>query len=284
MRSESARSTVLDWPGADEAYLTLDLECDFGTALSENTFQAAAHTGRLVDLLERLDVPLTVFVQTELLAVDPSAVDRLRDADVRTRFYPHSHTHQRRERTDAAFEVSESTRRYREFFGRAPAGYRFPDGAVRPADYRELAEHGYRFDASVFPTVRPGQFDNTEEPTEPSYHADADVVEIPFTLYSDRIRVPTALSYCRLLGRPFTELLLRRPPSVVLFNVHMHDLVTPPAYRRLSPLYKAVYARNDDRGFELLERILRRLQDGGLTFETLDSVHERLRDRQLVRA
>jgi peptidoglycan/xylan/chitin deacetylase (PgdA/CDA1 family) len=279
----SAPRAVLNWPVTDETYLTLDLECDFGTALSENTFQAAAHTDRLVALLERLDVPLTVFVQTELLGADPGAVERLRDADVRTHFYPHSHTHQRRERTDVDFEVRESTERYRRFFGHDPAGYRFPDGAIRPVDYRTLAEHGYQFDASIFPTVRPGQFDNTEEPTTPSYYPDANIIEIPFTLYSDRIRVPTALSYCRVVGRPFSELLLRRPPPVMVFNVHMHDLKTPPAYRRLSPMYKAIYARNDGRGFQMLEAVIRRLRDAGMTFETLESVHARLREIPTVK-
>lgn len=56
-------------------------------------------------------------------------------------------------------------------------------------------------------------------------------------MYSDAVRVPTALLYCRLLGRPFTELLCRLPPGAVIFNVQMHDLVNPPAFADLSPFY-----------------------------------------------
>ena len=283
MRSEIAQKKVWDWPTTDEAYLTLDLECDFGTALSSNSYQAASNTAPLVDFLERLDIPLTVFVQTELLTVAPAAIDRLRAADIRTRFYPHSHTHQKRNQTDVGFEVRESTTRYREFFGRNPTGYRFPDGAVHAADYHELANHGYQFDASVFPMMRPDRFNNSGEPTVPSYQAGPDIVEIPFTMYSNKIRVPTALSYCRLIGRPYTELLRRRPPSVVMCNFHMHDVVTPPAYRHLPRLYKAVYARNGGRGYEFLERIITGLRDAGLSFETLDSVHERLRNHHSTR-
>jgi len=267
---------VLDWPTSRAAYLTLDLECDFGTALRDNTFEAASHTDRLVTLLERLQIPLTVFVQTELLDANPAAVDRLIEADVSTEFYPHSHTHQARARTDVATEVQQSTERFQSFFDRDPLGYRFPDGDIRTNDYDHLAAHGYRFDTSVFPTVRFGKFDHTDEPTSPSYRTDTDIVEIPFTTYPRLLKIPIALSYCRLFGRPYTELLLRRPPPVVVFNIHMHDLITPSTYRELSPLYKAIYARND-RGFELLETVLYRLQEAGLDFRLLSSVHDRLR-------
>lgn len=63
----------LDWPAPQRFYLTLDLECDFGTALEENTFFATWSVDRLVALLERFDVPLTCFVQTELLDESPGA-------------------------------------------------------------------------------------------------------------------------------------------------------------------------------------------------------------------
>jgi len=267
---------ALNWPASREVYLTLDLECDFGTALRNNTFEAASYTDRLVTLLERLQIPLTIFVQTELLVANPAAVDRLIEAGFYTEFYPHSHTHQARTRTDMTAEIQRSTERFRSFFDQDPLGYRFPDGDIRDSDYDHLAAHGYRFDASVFPTVRLGKFNHTNEPTTPSYRAATDVVEIPFTTYPRALKIPTALSYCRLFGRPYTELLLRRPPPVVVFNIHMHDLFTPSTYRELSPLYKTVYARNDW-GFELLETVLDRLLRAGLNFRSLSSVHDRIR-------
>jgi hypothetical protein len=102
------------------------------------------------------------------------------------------------------------------------------------------------------------------------------VVELPFTVYSPLLRVPTTLSACRLLGRPFTALLVNRPPPVVVCNLHMHDLVTPPAYRRLPRGYKAVYGRND-RGFDILENVLDRFEAAGYAFDTLGTAAETLR-------
>jgi hypothetical protein len=56
-------------------YLTLDLECEFGTALRENTYYAARYTDEPISLLKEMDVPLTCFLQTELLDERPEAVE-----------------------------------------------------------------------------------------------------------------------------------------------------------------------------------------------------------------
>lgn len=275
--------SVLSWPAQPRAYLTLDLECDFGTLLAANvpspganSYEAAGYTDRLAALLESLSIPLTCFVQTDLLEARPEAVEALRAADVDVRFHPHSHTHRHRSKTSIRYEVEESTARYRDFFGRDPVGYRFPNGDVRPEDYDHLAREGYRFDASVFPTWRPGHFDNTDQPRTPQYLDTWDLYEIPFTVYARWLPVPTALSFCRLFGRPYTELLTRRPPPVVVFNIHMHDLVTPSTVDRLPAHYRGVYARNDH-GLEMLESVLRSLADRGYQFGRIDDVHDALR-------
>jgi len=267
---------TLAWPRPDQFYLTLDLECDFGTALPENTYQAIDAVDRLVALLEARDTPLTCFVQTELLDVKPAVVEELVDCGVDVRFHPHSHVHRRREEAAVDAELEISTDRYREFFGREPAGYRFPNGNVRDEDYGLLSEYGYEFDASIFPSWRPNHFDNTGAPTVPQYLAAYDLFELPFTVYSDWLRIPTALSYSRLLRRPFGWLLTRRPPPVVVYNIHMHDLVTPGSYAALPAPYKLVYGVND-RGFEILERVLDASFAAGYEFGTLDEAHEQLR-------
>lgn len=265
-----------DWPAGRNAYVTLDLECDYGTALSENTYEAVKHIDSLVELLERLDVPLTCFVQTELLEVQPATVERLREAETNVTFHPHSHLHKPRDEISVKCEISKSKRRYQKFFGTVPSGYRFPNGDVRPSDQQVLANHGYEFDASVFPTWRPGVFNNLREPTRPSYRDDIDLFEIPNTVYSSLIKVPTSLSYCQILGRPYIEVIKRYPPSVLVFNLHMHDLVTPSTFSRLPRIYRALYSRVGD-GLSTLKGIVTALQKKKYQFETLDTVHERLR-------
>lgn len=275
-RYDTPSARDVGWPGERRVYLTLDLECDFGTALTENVYGAAGHTDRLATLLDRHGVPLTTFVQTELLDERPESVEALRSCGSEVTFHPHSHTHARREATTSRHEISASTERFTDYFGEAPTGYRFPNGDVRPEDYRLLAAFDYEFDASVFPIWRPGHFNNVGSSTVPHYLADHDLFELPFTVYSETVRVPTALSYCRLLGRPFTALLTRYPPGMVVLNVHMHDLVTPESVRDLSPFYRAVYARNDH-GFDLLSRLVGAFREAGYAFDTLDSAHEELR-------
>ena len=269
---------VFEWPSNRTIYFTLDYECDFGTALPENTYGAIDHTRNLVSLLERLDVPLTCFVQTELLDERPEAVERLRKSDVSVAFHPHSHTHLPRERTSIRREIKESTDRFESFFGDQPTGYRFPNGNIRPDDYRLLSEFGYEFDASVFPSWRPGHFNNTKSLTTPQYLDDYDLVELPFTVYSDSVRIPTALSYCQLLGSPYTSVLTRRPPSSLVFNIHMHDLVTPSSYYQLPRHYQALYSRNRH-GLALLEKALQQFKDQGYAFGHLDHAHESIRGR-----
>jgi len=273
---ESATFQTLSWPVTERFYLTLDFECDYGTALPENTYQAVEAVDDLQRLLDAHDVPLTCFVQTELLDAKPEAVETIRAASSTVQFHPHSHTHKPRGETIIEDEIRRSTVRYTEFFGRDPVGYRFPNGNVRQTDYRCLAEYGYEFDASVFPSWRPNHFNNTSKPTVPQYLPSHDLVEIPFTVYSDRLRIPTALSYGRLFRRPFEWLLTRRPPPVVVYNIHMHDLVTPDRFSDLPPTYKAIYGQND-RGFELLRRTLEAFDEHGYTFDTLDNLHETVR-------
>ncbi|WP_080510446.1 polysaccharide deacetylase family protein [Halorubrum coriense] len=266
------RRENLAWPDEKRVYLTLDYECDYGTALSENTYYALSHTDELVTLLENHEIPLTCFVQTEVLDERPDEVETLRNSDTLVNFHPHSHTHAPREEISIEDEIELSTARYRTFFETDPSGYRFPNGNVREPDYRLLADYGYKFDASVFPSWRPGHFNNTRAETRPVYLPEYDIVELPFTVFSKALRIPTALSYCQLIGRPYTELLKRRGPSSVVLNIHMHDLVTPPSYDDLSPLYRRIYDRNPS-GFDTLRHLVEGLLQRGYAFSTLNRLH-----------
>ena len=259
-------------------FLTLDYERDFGTASPREQYEALEYTEQLVRLLEELGVSLTCFVQTRVLEQFPEKVERLRTSDIDVSFHPHSHTHRPREETDAEYEIEKSTERYRQFFGQRPVGYRFPDGAIRDEDYEHLAAAGYRFDASIFPSWRPGSFSNVTAPTMPTYLPTQDLVEIPFTVYSPSLRVPTALSYCRVVGRPLVELLKHYPPRPTVLNIHMHDLRTPPSVRNLPLVYRSLYRRNDN-GFELLEEILKSFLERGYSTSLVDIYHRHLRDR-----
>jgi len=264
-----------EWPVDDRVYLTLDLECDFGTALGENTYHAARQLDVLLDLLERHDAPLTVFLQTELMEAAPDVVDRLGEAEVPIEVHPHSHTHPPRCEADPETEIRTSVEHVRERFDPDPLGFRFPDGATRPGDPRRLADAGVEFDASLFPTRRPGRFDNADAPRYPFVHEGTEIVELPFSVVGERVSVPVSLSYLKLLGRPFEWAVRHRPPSVLVFDLHMHDLVPTPSVDELPPHYQLVYARNASRGPAILDGLLEALAADGYTYGLMSDLYER---------
>lgn len=264
--------------GTKRVFLTLDLECDYGTALYENTYEAAGATDELVSLLESFSVPVSCFLQTELLTERPGAVNTLFTADVPVEVHAHSHTHPNHEESDVAFEVSESVRRVRGEFGTPSIGFRFPDGSLNTTDYQTLADHQVAFSSSVFPSLRPGRFNNLDQPRRPFRHPASDIVELPFTVFSRYLPVPVALSYLKLLGAPFRQLVSARPPSNIVFDFHMHDLVVPAAYEDLSPAYRAIYTRNKRRGFEIMSTFISTLQDKGYSFEPISTLYQEVAD------
>jgi hypothetical protein len=79
-----------------------------------------------------------------------------------------------------------------------------------------------------------------------------------------------------LLRRPFGWLIRERPPSVVVHNIHMHDLVTPETVSGLSWPYRLLYGHND-RGFEILERTLDAFVSKEYEVGLIDDVHDSLR-------
>ncbi|SDK15595.1 Polysaccharide deacetylase [Halovenus aranensis] len=274
----TSRVLLDEWPIDKQVFLTLDLECDYGTAIQENTYEAARETPKLASILEQYDVPLSCFLQTELLERSPRAVEGLEDAGVPVEFHAHSHTHPSRDKADVEYEIQESVTRIRSRFNNDNIGFRFPDGAADPGDYSVLSEHGIPFSASLFPSWRPGRFNNTGESLTPFRDMNSNIIEIPFTVYSSSIRIPVSLSYLKLVGRLFEKILYQNPPTVVIFDMHMHDFVTPHAFSKLPKAYQLVYSRRQEAGFSIFRRFIQELQDQGYTFELVSELHSTLEE------
>jgi peptidoglycan/xylan/chitin deacetylase (PgdA/CDA1 family) len=259
-------------------FLTLDLECDYGTALEENRYDAATSTDELASLLESFEVPVSCFLQTELIEMCPDAVNNLLIADVPVEMHAHSHTHPDHDDADVTYEVSESLRRVRGEFGTSPIGFRFPDGSFDGTEYQVLADNQVQFSSSVFPSFRPGRFNNLAQPTTPFQHLTSGIVELPFTVFSKYLPVPVALSYLKLIGMPFRTLVDDQPPRVIVFDFHMHDLVVPPAFENLSPLYRGIYTRNKREGFAILSDFINTLQKRGYNFAPISQLYQEVAD------
>lgn len=262
------------WPLDQKVFLTLDLECDYGTAIEPNFYQAANEIDHLIRVLEKHDVALTCFLQTEILDTIPEAVTSLEDSSVPVNFHAHSHTHPKREDADVNFEISESISRVRDRFDNEVLGYRFPDGAAKSSDYKLLSENGIKFNASLFPSWRPGRFNNLVEPVYPYLHVPSKVIEIPFTVCSNKIRVPVTLSYLKLLGKPLETVVFRNPPRVIVFDLHMHDLVVPDTFAELPPAYRALYSRHKNSGVKILNRFIKKMLSKEYDFGVINDLYE----------
>jgi peptidoglycan/xylan/chitin deacetylase (PgdA/CDA1 family) len=278
MTSRCKRTILSGWPTTKKVYLTLDFESDYGTALRTDSYDAVARSDLLARFVERNSLPLSCFLQTEVLEEAPHSVTELASVDSPIEFHAHTHTHPLRDEADVDFEVRKSVDVVRERFGVETVGFRFPDGAANKADYWVLKRNEVSFAASLFPSWRPNRFDNHDQPIYPFRHDPTGIVELPFTVYSRTVRIPVSLSYLKLLGRPFEWLVRYRPLDVIVFDMHMHDIVVPPAFEDLPSAYRAVYARNKYKGLQVLDRVVTALREHGYTFGLMSNLHERVEE------
>jgi len=262
--------------------LTLDLEQDYGDLLDKPVYNGLTYIPDLVSRLKDSHVPLTIFVQGSLLENFPNAIERLCKLDVE--FELHSYSHLKYKNTNTQYEVVSGKKAYIKYFGKNPKGYRFPSGIFNHNDYAILAMNGFQFDSSVFPSVRPGAFNNLNMPIKPYYLVEHKIVELPFTVFSRFVRIPIALSYIKLLGWPYLELLKLSPlPNVIIFNFHMHDLFTLPTASNLNikessllnrNIYKRIYQQKRNDGFVLLERVIAMFQARKYDFMKLEAIYD----------
>lgn len=284
MRLGTEQEAVLDLGelrGQKVVCLTLDLEQDHADLLDVPHYEGVIHVPDLAQFLSAREMPLTCFVQGSLLQSHPAEIGCLSTVDVE--FELHSYSHPVPGKVKLEKEVCEGKKAYRQYFGRDPVGYRAPLGVMEESGYGILASNGFRFDASVFPSMRPGVFNNLGKPTVPYLIGRHRLVEFPAGVLSNRIRVPMSLSYIKLLGEPFLRLIKAvRLPNLLVFGFHMHDLF-PLASSREIPFhrytiahrvaFRRAYLGGED-GLSIFAEVVRTLGEKGFRFLKLADVYE----------
>jgi peptidoglycan/xylan/chitin deacetylase (PgdA/CDA1 family) len=262
--------------------LTLDVEHDFGTLLTNPTFDGLRNIPLLVDVLKEKNIPLTCYVQGSLFERYGQDIRYLSNLEVE--YQPHSYSHPRPQTMDFEWEIKKSKEAYLEFFGKEPIGYRSPDGYINGDQYYEtLVLNGFKYDSSVFPSFRPGRFNHLHHPVNPYYECDKQITEFPFSVLSQNVRIPISLSYMKLFGITFLKLLeVCSFPNLVIFDFHLHDLSylssfdeisiqnRLPAYQKA--LFKRIYLTKGDQGFAILNRFIETLQKKGYEFLKVEDV------------
>jgi peptidoglycan/xylan/chitin deacetylase (PgdA/CDA1 family) len=263
------------------ACLTLDLEQDYGDILAQPSYEGIKHTRELVSYFQEKNIPLTCFVQGSLLETHPDQIEQWckLDAD----FELHSYSHQSPKERHIEAEVERGKKAYLNFFNREPLGYRAPLGVISEADYELLARHGFKFDSSIFPSFRPGAFNNLRMPTVPYFLPSSGIAEFPITVFSSFIRIPISLSYVKLLGKPYFYLLRSiKLPDLIIFCFHLHDLYTLSSsknipFKKFSPLYRTVFRRiytgRSNNGIGLLQNFVNLFSNKGYRFLKLIDIY-----------
>ncbi len=269
------------------ACITLDIEQDFGELLQKPSYEGLSHTGEVARFFKVRKIPVTCFVQGSLLETHPRRIEELSEMDAE--FELHSYSHPDPNKADIKFELERGTKTYREYFHKDPSGYRAPLGVVRPGDYEVLAAHGFKFDSSIFPSVRPGTFNNARMPTGPYMLSQCEMLEFPLGVISHTLRIPFSLSYLRLLGGSYFALLrMFGLPGFVIFDAHLHDLFQLSSAKGLdltkqSLPYRLVFDRIYRRpitggGLAILGRVLDFLENKGYNFWRMDRVYKSIKE------
>jgi len=263
------------------ACLTLDLEQDFAGLLERPSYEGLGHLPELIALLRAKGTPLTCFVQGSLLETHWQQVSQLYELDIE--FGLHSYSHPAPGKMNFEFEISTGRETYRNVFGCYPAAYRSPMGFVNEECFRLLAENGFKYDSSIFPSFRPGVFNNLRSPIKPFLVNESGVVEFPCAVLSSFIRIPVSLSYIKLMGKPYWFLLkTMKLPNLIVSGFHLHDLFQLSSAAEIplinySPIHRAVLQREylrEKSGMFLLEKLIDMLGQKGYTFVKLRDVYD----------
>ncbi|MDR9756674.1 MAG: polysaccharide deacetylase family protein [Thermoanaerobacterales bacterium] len=262
------------------ACLTLDVECDFGDLLAEPKYEGIKYIPGLVEFFKTKDLPLTCFIQGSLMETHSEYIDKL--AEINADCHLHSYSHPGPGKSDFEYEIKAGKVAYKEFFGCEPIGYRAPLGVISEEDLTLLAREGFKFDSSIFPSFRPGAFNNLNNQIEP-YITKSGIVEIPFSVLSKWVRIPLSLSYIKLFGWPYRMAIKKCPlPHLIIFDFHLHDLFHLESLRYLtqqhfSPLYRYIYNKiylnQKVDGLKLLEGFVDVLKESGYSFMKLSELY-----------
>ncbi|TYT61000.1 polysaccharide deacetylase family protein [Natrialba swarupiae] len=241
----------------------MDLENDWEFDDPQYDHLTLKYLDDFIELIAGLDVPLTVFVVGQTLERYPEAVDRL-DEHLNCEFHLHSYQHDTSKSYDFRTEIQRGVEVFRDHFGEPPKGYRAPQGNIEPAELPILEEEGFVFDSSVFPSYRPGVYNNLRAPLCPYVPETAtELLEIPVAS-TPGTRIPIVHSYLKLFGRPYLYYLKHAPlPDVLVYNVHLQDLYRTASYNRLPTVKRHIYERNIDRTESLFVRVINLFRDRG---------------------
>lgn len=257
------------------ATFSVDIETDYGTGRTE----ALDQTMRFADLMSRLDVPWTAFVEGQLFRTRPALCRELaaRGVDVQLHVYDHATP------GDTPASLADGVAAYADCLGRLPAGYRAHTYRLTRPLYEALRALGFRWDSSLMRAFAQGGNRHPAFARGDYLVFDDGFVEFPIANWRGT-SVPLNHTHLLLLRRP-GELMLRGiagPGRLVAYNCHMTDLVRSDSLRHavrtrtVRMLYRYMWLARGPDTFGVLARFIDYLGRRGYACRTSDDLYHAL--------
>lgn len=269
------------------ACITLDMEPDHGDPEKKiRLLEDPKYFERYVSIINKHNAKVTMFTVTRLFASYGDLFHKLA-AHIPLEFSVHSHTHDPHNACTLD-EVRNSHAAYEKFTGSTPIGYRAPIGRIDKEGLGHLLDHAFAYDASVYPSIRPGKFgyNNLHMPNMPfrvTRNDGKSLVEFPFTSI-EKIRIVFALSYAKLFGWGVYSLFLKifGLPQITLLLSHPYDFYFGSIPNNtVNGLEGLAMKRNTGREFDIFDKMLTTLSKQGYGFAHLSEVYENVNQNNL---
>lgn len=260
------------------ACVTLDFELDYGDRVNQfNIINKKEKLQELADLFSRMGIPVSTFIRTDILTNYPQSIKIIRRLS--EDYHSHSHTHNTKKLNNET-EISRSVSTFKKCFGFKPIGYRAPQGIFKNEVLRLIKKHGFKFSSSIFPSYRPGKFNNLNVRTCPFTYENG-IVEIPFSVIP-YIRYIISLSYLKMLGTKASNTLFKifGLPDLIIFDSHLHDYIfDEKSFEKLPFHLKMTWGRNKRSGMKIFENFINILKDKEYEFITMTELYGRILGR-----
>ena len=253
------------------AVLSVDVEHDYNGDRTE----ALDRLPDLLNVIRRIHLPLTVFLEGRLFIKRPGLCALLAEtgADLQLHCYDH------RDPGDTVDGLKRGTDAFERFLGVRPRGYRAHTYRLTEELFEAMIIEGFAWDSSILPGIGLGNHPGRVFRNGDWFVLDDALVEFPVASWR-RLGIPFTQSYRQLLGR-FAESVLFQTaslPDLLVYDTHMVDLVRD-GHIGKSPLpwwLKGAHAmvRHGQRGFEDLAILSERLLAQGYEWSTLSHCYE----------
>lgn len=256
--------------------ITLDLE-PFFAGLIPMSYESlpVSHFTSFLQIVEKYNIRLTVFVVGKLLEQRQPIVERLQE--IGAEFELHSYSHKLNS-PDSEFEIKEGKKAFNRYFSKNPIGYRAPQGLISNDGLFLLNQEGFKYDSSIFPSFWPSpkyiRFSRL-----PFQIQNTDLIEIPFATLP-LFRLIISMSWIKLLGWSIYKSLFSvlNTPDIFVLDTHLHDFYTPENNFSMLPFFwKLVFSRNHRNGINIFEKFIEHMNKMGYQFCYLSEIYNEIK-------